>query len=312
MYMPRCTLEAQTCGNFSVMDEYFETMHKHWAILVFPILVLGISGWNVLRQIEFDRHMLRARIAFAQERWSQVLGHANNALRKGVFDEQVLLMRGRAAVEQGHVQEALKDYQSGLGYHPHSVGLWTAQGNVLRLLGDRAGAFTAFRQVLKFDTRSGEAMNNIGMLYVDMGQLDSARVSFEQAVRFEPSLLGAYANLSIALRRKGDMVRALDAAEEGLRYGPDHLELLVAKGNVYMGVEKFDAAAQVFEQAFRIHPQRAELLFSLGQVYEKQGKSEQAVSAYERFLQAWPNKSVPQVDFVIKRLNILLHRNTGG
>ena len=86
----------------------------------------------------------------------------------------------------------------------------------------------------------------------------------------------------------------------------------MAKGNVYMAAEQFDAAALVFERGLTRHPKRTELLFSLGRVYERQGKHEQAVSAYERFLQVWKNKSVPQVDFVRKRLNILLHRHTSG
>ncbi|MDP6039227.1 MAG: O-antigen ligase family protein, partial [Candidatus Latescibacteria bacterium] len=41
-------------------------------VLVGAILVVGISGWGVLRQIEFDRHLLPARLAFAQERWQDV------------------------------------------------------------------------------------------------------------------------------------------------------------------------------------------------------------------------------------------------
>ena len=129
---------------------------------------------------------------------------------------------------------------------------------------------------------------------------------------FEAGLSGAHANLSIVYRRKGELDRALSAAQNGLRYNPDHLESLVAKGNVFMASEQFDAAALTFEQALVSHPKRTELLFSLGRVYEKVGKFEQAVSAYERFLQAWQNKSVPQVDFVRKRLNFLQHRNTGG
>ena len=273
-----------------------------WGVWMGIALVV-MSGWGVIRHIGFDKHMLQTRVAFAQNRWEEVVRHANAALFWGHLDWEVFSMRGRAHEALLAPEKALADYRAGMQYHPHSVGLWNGVGNALMALRDLEGAHHAYRQALHLSPRVGETLNNMGMLYVRKGHLDSAVVAFERAIQAQPRLVGAHANLSILYRRQGDLPGALEAAQRGLEVDSKHLESLLAKGQAHMAARQFQEAEGVFAQARALYPDRPEALFSLAQVYDAQHRADVAASAYAQFLQRWGN--MPQAVMAQRRLMAL-------
>ena len=275
-----------------------------WGILL-GLLVLVASGQSLIRQIDFDRAFLNVRVAFAQEQWPLVIAAANRALYFGQFDEEALMMRGRAYAEQGYATQALKDYRAGLDVHPHSVALWNGAGNALRMQGQYGDAREAYLKALTFDPASGEAFNNLGTLYAASGLIDSALVVYEKALPLAVDVCPIYANMSIVYRKKGQLALAIESAQKALAIDPEHLEALVACGNAFLAAHRYADAAHTFSKARQLSPSLASLHFSLAQAYEGMGDVDGAVVSYQSFLNVWTGGDVPQVRFVKKRLKEL-------
>ncbi|MFT5367366.1 MAG: tetratricopeptide (TPR) repeat protein/O-antigen ligase [Candidatus Latescibacterota bacterium] len=275
-----------------------------WGILL-GILALIASGFVIVRQIGFDRQFLKTRIAFAQEQWPMVVDAANRALHFGAFDEEALLMRGRAFSELGNATRALDDYRAGLRIHPHSVGLWNGVGNALRTEGQLDGARQSYLKALQFDPASGEAFNNLGTLYAATGLIDSALAVYQEALKYAIDLRPVYANMSIVYRKKGLMAEAIESAKKALSIDPDHLEALVASGNALLTSRRFAEAAQTFSKGLQVSPDLIQLHFSLAQAYDGLGDVQGAVVSYQNFLNGWAGGDVPQIRFAKRRLDEL-------
>lgn len=276
-----------------------------WGILL-GILVLIVSGVGIVRQIGFDRQFLQTRLAFAQHQWPTVIDTANKALVFGAFDEEVLMMRGRAFAELGQVPQALNDYRAGLKIHPHSVALWNGFGNALSMKGEMNAARQSYLKALQFDPASGEAFNNLGTLYAATGMIDSALSVYQKALEYAVDTSPVYANLSIVYRKKGQLQRSIESAQKALAKDPNHLESLVASGQAFLASRRFAEAAQDFSKALRLSPNRFQLHFSLGQAYDGLGDVDGAVTSYQSFLTGWEGGDVPQVRMAKRRLVELL------
>ena len=276
-----------------------------WGILL-GILVLVVSGVGIVRQIRFDRQFLQTRLAFSQHQWPRVIDTANKALVFGAFDEEVLMMRGRAFSELGQVSQSLNDYRAGLEIHPHSVALWNGVGNALRMQGQMSAARQSYLQALQFDPASGEAFNNLGTLYAASDMIDSALVVYQKALEYAVDVVPVYANLSIVYRKKGQLNLSIESAQKALAINPNHLESLVASGNALLAVRRFAEAAQDFSKALRLAPNRFQLHFGLAQAYDGLGDKQGAITSYQSFLKGWAGGDVPQVHIAKRRLVELL------
>ncbi|MBT4140013.1 MAG: tetratricopeptide repeat protein [Candidatus Latescibacteria bacterium] len=270
------------------------------------LLTIIASGTGIAKQIDFDRHFLNARVAFAQQQWPLVTEAAESALQSGAFDEEVFLMRGRAYVEMGDAKKGMQDYRKGLRVHPHSVALWNGLGNSLRQQGLLGEARTSYLQALKFDPASGEAFNNLGTLYAASGLIDSALNVYQKALQFAVDLRPVYANMSIVYRKKGMSPEAIQSAQKALAIDPEHVEALVAGGNAFLAARRFAEAAQTFSKTLRLAPDLVQLHFSLAQAYEGLGDVQGAMVSYRHFLKQWTGGDGPQVRFAKQRLNVNL------
>lgn len=277
-----------------------------WANLRYGIglgvVVLVLSCWGIIRQIQFDQFFLRTRVAFVEKNWSQVISSANQALRFGRFNEEAFVLRGRAFSEVGQASLAAQDFRAGLSQHPHSVALWNGLGNAQRMQGEIENARKSFVKALEFDPASGEAFNNLGTLYAANGYLDSAQVVYQRALKYAVDLSPVYANLSIVYRKKGQLNEAIESAQKALAIDPTHFEALAANGQALLAAHRYAEAAQAFSQALERAPHHVQFYFSLAQAYEGLGDARGALISYQNFLKQWKGPDVPQVHYAKKRV----------
>jgi O-antigen ligase/Flp pilus assembly protein TadD len=277
--------------------------------VVWPGLALAASCvWLTVAETRFDRHALPLRVAVAVKDWPLALQEAHAALDVGPFDEEAYLMRGLANSALGAVVAARQDIEAGLYYNPNSAGLWIGLGNVLRKMGERQGAFTAFRRAMALDPGSGRALSNVGTLHASGGELDSAVAAYEQALDLEPDLTEARANLSIAYRRLGLVEEAVVAARKAIAGDPGNPEALASLGGALTASGQHVEAGRAFEAALRSDPKRLSLLYNLAASKEAQGDSAGAVQAYRRFLASWRGGENPFVVRSRERLARLIDR----
>lgn len=97
------------------------------------------------------------------------------------------------------------------------------------LLGeDPAEAQRLLREALDADLYYGPAHNNLGIVYLNAGQLYEAAEEFDWARRLMPGHPDPRINLGIALERGGKIDEALDAYASAIEVYPNHLPAMEA------------------------------------------------------------------------------------
>lgn len=88
---------------------------------------------------------------------------------------------------------------------------------------DPADAEKAMRAVLADDPFNGPALNDLGVLLLNKGELYEAVTSFERARKQLPGHPAPRANLAMALERAGKVDEAVEAARAALEVQADYL-----------------------------------------------------------------------------------------
>lgn len=115
--------------------------------------------------------------------------------------------------QQGDIDQALKSYETAIGYWPENAMNWYNLGNAYRLQSDLTSAISAYQKAIDRDNQFTNAYNNLGLTYTDLKQYDKAIEIFEKSKVIHSERPMTYLNLANAYLGKGDIHRAIEAYE---------------------------------------------------------------------------------------------------
>jgi tetratricopeptide (TPR) repeat protein len=111
---------------------------------------------------------------------------------------------------------------------------------------------TLFIHALRVTTNNDVAQNNLGIVFLQKGQLDEAISLLQSAVDLRPDNSPAHENLAKALLQKGQVADALAHYRKLLELQPDNIEVhnivgtvLVQRGEIRAGVEEWQKVLQI-------------------------------------------------------------------
>jgi tetratricopeptide (TPR) repeat protein/alkyl hydroperoxide reductase subunit AhpC len=153
-------------------------------------------------------------------------------------------------------------------------------------------AEASFRQALRDDPSSAEALYGIGSVYLNQNKNGGARETFERCVKlkanYPDTLPDAWNNLGVIATRESRVDDSVPYFREALRLNPHHLLALDNLGNAYRAQKKWDEARKVLERAVETAPQDPEANYSLGMVFAQTDDTEKAYEYLQRALKARP------------------------
>jgi len=111
---------------------------------------------------------------------------------------------------------------------------------------------TLFKHALAVTTNNDVAENNLGIVFLQKGQLDEAISLLKSAVDLRPDNSPAHENLAKALLQKGQVADALVHYRKLLELQPDNMEVhnivgtvLVQQGQIREGVEEWQKVLEI-------------------------------------------------------------------
>jgi tetratricopeptide (TPR) repeat protein/peroxiredoxin len=153
-------------------------------------------------------------------------------------------------------------------------------------------AAASFRQALRDDPSSAEALYGLGSVCLKQEKAREARESFERATKLQASypdtLANAWNNLGLLATREGRTADAIPYFQEALKLNPYHLIALENLGNAYRQERNWDDARMVLERAVAVGPQDSEANYSLGMVFAQLNDNDRAYEYLQRALKARP------------------------
>lgn len=189
--------------------------------------------------------------------------HANYAFllhRQGRFAEAREHAERAMAISPGpgrrfklpELLAAIDRDESAAGRHANELRF--REGVRLAGEGRDAEAVAAFEDVLAADPDHAAALNNLGALYAQRGELERALPRLLRAVEVRPEYAEARYNLGNALAAAGRLQEAEAAFQEALRLKPDAAHVAANLGVVQERRGLAAAAAESYRHALRIEP----------------------------------------------------------
>lgn len=185
-----------------------------------------------------------------------------------------------------HIQDDLEQYESMLKNGEAALEVYPSQPEIYLLTGIAARKTQAYDEaeewlflgkdlVLNEAGLSSEFLHQIGRLYSDRKEFESAINEFDKAAKLDPfngNIYGAKAEALLALGKKDGAVAEI---QKGLDQAPTSPFLLDAMGQLYFKMENFDRAIGYFNDAI-VFDKQAIFLEHLGDAFFKKGNKEKA------------------------------------
>ena len=232
-------------------------------------------------------------IAVGREQWREdVEKDFRNVLKEKKPEKQVKKHRDLVNKwkEQGHLEDLISLYESGLQTAPPNAGLhyglgyiYATQGRVdttqTTVLFEKAA--NQFEEAISLAPTVSQAHFSLGAIYQEQNKLGLAARAIETCLKLDPKYYPAYYRLGEIYLQQDDPAAALEAFQTVQRVNTKWARPYYGIGLAYFKQGNDNAAREAFEEAIYRNPKFAPAHFKLGQVLAKDGFFDDAWNEYE-------------------------------
>ncbi len=143
-------------------------------------------------------------------------------------------------------------------------------------------------KVLALDPANAEALGNLGLAYVRLGDLPKAVAALERAVKINPNSIAARMNLGAVYLEYLNYRDADKQYAYALKLEPENLEALTGYALTLEGKRDPKKSAEIYEKVLSKEPDRSALVVRLALIYNKAPFNDgtKAVTYWKRYLRA--------------------------
>jgi tetratricopeptide (TPR) repeat protein len=173
--------------------------------------------------------------------------------------------------------------------------------------GEHATAVGLFDSVLKLDPCHVGALNNLGLVLMDLGRFIEAEQAFRRAVSIDSGFAEAHQSLGHVLRLRGFFAESESAIRQAARLRPDSMEVQSSLGLTLILRGRVHDAKGRFRKVLKTRPRDLASLNGLAEAALMEGQWEEADSLFARILDVDPHNAAALVG-----QSVLLHRKSGN
>lgn len=145
-----------------------------------------------------------------------------------------------------------------------------------------------FEQTVRHAPWDSRAHNQLGLAYLERGNLEKAGKLFRRSVSLAPNP-SPYGNLGILAQQQGKIEEAIQYHQKALDLLPGYSVALFNLGNLYAHQKEWDKAIQFYENAVESDPDLLQSYIEVSRLYWKLGKIKEALGAVHQGLQKDPS-----------------------
>ncbi|KAJ8899596.1 hypothetical protein K2173_018570 [Erythroxylum novogranatense] len=197
--------------------------------------------------------------------------------------------------DEGRLGDAAESYQKALkadpSYKPAAECLaivLTDIGTSLKLSGNTQEGIQKYYEALKIDPHYAPAYYNLGVVYCEMMQYDTALTCYEKAATERPMYAEAYCNMGVIYKNRGDLESAIACYERCLAVSPN---FEIAKNNMAIALTDLGTKVKLegdinqgiayYKKALLYNWHYADAMYNLGVAYGEMLKLDMAIVFYE-------------------------------
>ena len=161
--------------------------------------------------------------------------------------------------------------------------LKTAMADAMRQhqAGDFKEAEKLYNQVLKLQPGHTAALNNLGALFLDIGQPAKAASLLATVLNTRSDYPTARNNMGLALRALGRVEEAIHHYRQALSVQPDFVDVLGNLGSALQAAGNYEEAEESYNRALRLAPDYPPVLANFAELMEWQGRYDEGARLLE-------------------------------
>jgi tetratricopeptide (TPR) repeat protein len=149
---------------------------------------------------------------------------------------------------------------------------------------------------------------NLGIVFLQKGQVDKALEDFQNAVEINPNYLEAHSNLGLALLQEGQMDEAVAHFKKASEIAPNSLTTHYNLGVALFKNGELDEAVAQYRKALEINPNSLETHYNLGLILFKKSQLDEAITQFLEVLRLKPGFS-PAQDYLARAQALVRQRS---
>lgn len=215
---------------------------------------------------------------------------------------EALQQLGIAHAAEGNLRKGLAKLLEAVKLDPDNAELNHQVAVVLRNLDEYNLSLKYFERALALQPKYPEARNNLGTLYLMMGEWDKAITCFKEAVSdlLYSSPQFAYNNMGYAYYKKGDYDKAIENYKRALKSSPAYILCRFNLALAYEAKGKFDEAVANYRKVILYSPKNAAAHLGMASALLKSGRKKEAKA--ELNLTIWADPTGPEAKEARERL----------
>ena len=170
-------------------------------------------------------------------------------------------------------------------------GCWMAHDNLGLLYlqrGQVEEAIAQYHKTLEIKPDCTEARNNLGFAFFKKGETEEAMAQYRKVLESKPGDTASHYNLGLAYFKKGELEEAIAQYRKALASAPENAGALSNLGNALLLKGDLDGAMACFKKAAAINPDQVETWYNLGNGFLQRGDLDQAIASYRQAIKINP------------------------
>lgn len=203
----------------------------------------------------------------------------------------VLVTQAIREHQLGHLDTAAELYGNALVVDPSEADALNLLGALHLQRGDMAAAVPYSAKAVLVDPRSSSAFNNLGLVLKSAGQIAAAASCYQKAILIDDDFADAHSNLGVILKSEGHLLRAIECYRRAVDLDPRLGEAFNNLANAYQEVGELEEAVEAYLRASELMPDSDTVHYNVGMLLDRQGQSEEALVHLRRALEINPARN---------------------
>ncbi len=158
-------------------------------------------------------------------------------------------------------------------------------GNVYEDIGNIDSALLALERAVEINPTLSESRSNLANVYLKIGRVQEAIYEYLEALSINPNDAKTYNNLGNAYTQQGLLSKAILQYQQSLALEPNFIDAYKNLALAYCKQKSFMLAITQLKRAFILEPKDASLYSQMGDVYIQMENYEGAILQYKKALQ---------------------------
>ena len=146
-----------------------------------------------------------------------------------------------------------------------------------------------YNQVLKINPNHLFALNNIGLIFNQLGENQKAKEYFEKAIQINVNYADAHNNLGVIFKELKENQKAKECYEKAIEINPNYLDAHNNLGSIFQELGNYQKAKECYEKAIEINPNYINAYKNLQIIYFQLKEFKNSYKNHIKFLQLKSN-----------------------